>query len=111
MRFMIRAVTKQPLCRSSKNDSCHELIVKWSRKQHMDHLQMFLKDHSVFHFAIHICFDVTHKFVTCKTYLCNHSEAYIINYNSPCKSFKKEGGDDDNSCVTVNYTDNYSQSL
>ena len=27
------------------------------------------------------------------------------------QNFKKEGGDDDNGCVTVNYTDNYSQSL
>ena len=65
----------------------------------------------MFCFICHTCFDVTHIFVTCKTYLCNHSEAYIINYNSPCKHFTKEGGDDDNSCVTVNYTDNYSQSL
>ena len=95
---LIRAVTKQRYLGAGekiegKNDSCLELRTEMVENG---------ANESWCFLFYHTCFDVSHVFVSCKTYLRNYSEACIISYNSPCNSFKKEGGDDHNTCVTVN---------
>lgn len=104
---LIRAVTKQRYLGAvkkiqSKNNSCHEHNEKVAEAANKS-LANFFKRSWYFLFC-HICIDVTHIFVTCKTNLCNYSGTCIINYNSPRKKFKKEDENDDrDSCVTVNY--------